>query len=235
MKRRLDQILSSYGYCSRKEAKAWCRDGRVACAGESVRDPAAKLEPRELLIDGEPIDHPDGILVVLHKPVGYVCSHDPAEGERIYDLLPIDWQARDPQPVSVGRLDRDTSGLILVTDQSMLVHRLTSPKHKVPKTYEVLVDKPLSAELIPAFAAGTLMLDGEKEACRPAELRITGERTAELVLMEGKYHQVRRMFAALGYHVQTLHRSRFAELSLEGLEEGEFRDLGAADLAALGL
>lgn len=235
MKRRIDQILSSYGYCSRREARAWCSAGRVQRAGVALTDCAAKAEPRELLIDGAAIDHPDGILILLNKPVGYVCSHDPAEGLRIYDLLPDEWQAREPQPVSIGRLDRDTSGLILVTDEAGLVHRLTSPKHKVPKMYEVQVDRLLSEELVPLFAAGTLKLEGEARACLPAELRLTGERRAELCITEGKYHQVRRMFAVCGYHVETLHRARVGELGLGELEAGEWRDLDGADRGLLGL
>lgn len=235
MKRRLDQILSSFGYCTRKQARVFCKEGRVRAAGCVVTDSSAKFEANELLIDDEPIDHPDGIVVVLNKPTGYVCSHDPAEGERIYDLFPIDWQVRDPQVVSVGRLDRDTSGLIIVTDQSHLVHRLTSPKHKVTKTYRVELARPLSEELVPLFAAGSLMLESEKEACHPAELRILEPQLAELVLTEGKYHQVRRMFAAVGNHVNALHRSHVGGLSLDGVAEGEYRDLTEADLALLGL
>ena len=208
---------------------------RSEVQGEIVRDVAYKAEPRDLLIDGEPIDHPDGILIMLHKPLGHVCSHDSAEGVRIYDLLPDEWLYRDPQPVSVGRLDRDTSGLILVTDETALVHRLTSPKHKVAKTYQVRVDKPLRDELIAAFAAGTLMLEGEKSACLPAELRIVDELHAELAITEGKYHQVRRMFAAFDYHVETLHRSQVGGLTLGDLEPGEWRDLDDEDRALLGL
>lgn len=235
MKRRLDQILSSFGYCSRKEARSWCRDGRVLVSGEPITDVAFKAEPRDVRIDGDDIDHPDGIFVVLHKPLGHVCSHDPAEGTRIYDLLPEEWLYRDPQPVSVGRLDRDTSGLILVTDETALVHRLTSPKHKVGKTYQVFVDQPLSEDLIPRFAAGSLMLEGETAPCLPAELRIIDAHHAELVIVEGKYHQVRRMFAACGYHVETLHRSQVGALSLGELEPGQWRDLDAADRRLLGL
>jgi 16S rRNA pseudouridine516 synthase len=125
----------------------------------------------------------------------------------------------------VGRLDKETSGLILLTDLSPLVHRLTSPKHKVPKIYRATVDRDLAPELVGRFAAGTMLLEGEKEVCAPAELKLVGPREAELTLTEGRYHQVRRMFAACGWTVLTLHRVRFGELDLGGVKQGEWREL----------
>lgn len=223
--RRLDQLLANLGYCSRREARAWLDAGRVTVGGEVAEDPAAKANPAEVRVDGEPLDHPDGLLLVLHKPTGLVCSHDEREGPRVYDLLPPRWDARNPQVTSIGRLDKDTSGLLLLTDQTPLVHRLTSPKHKVPKLYVATVDRDLSPELVPLFAAGTLTLEGEKAPCAPAGLRLRDARTAELTLTEGKYHQVRRMFAAAGATVLTLHRSRFGELDLGELAPGAWREL----------
>jgi len=206
--RRLDQLLANLGYCSRREARDFLKQHAVTVRGVAVRDPSGKAHAADVLIDGAPLDHPDGLLLVLNKPLGLVCSHDEREGPRVYDLLPERWRARNPQVTSIGRLDKDTSGLILLTDRTELVHFYTSPKHKVPKLYRATVDTDLAGELIALFAAGTLMLDGETTPCAPAELRLfpNDRRRAELVLTEGRYHQVRRMFAAVGVTVLTLHQ-----------------------------
>lgn len=223
--RRLDQWLANLGYCSRREARDWLDAGRVTVRGQPATDSAQKAAAGDVRVDGEPLDHPDGVLVLLHKPLGLVCSHDEREGPNVYSLLPARWRQRNPVVTSIGRLDKDTSGLLLLTDQSALVHRLTSPKHKVPKVYRATVDADLTSDLIPLFAAGTLQLDGEKEPCAPATLHLAGPREAELTLTEGRYHQVRRMFAACGRTVLTLHRRQFGPLDLGELPAGEWRAL----------
>lgn len=223
--RRLDQLLANLGYCSRREARAWIEDGRVTVNGAVADDFSAKADPAAVRVDGEPLDHPEGLLLLLHKPVGLVCSHDGREGPNVYGLLPARWRQRNPQVTSIGRLDKDTSGLLLLTDQSALVHRLTSPKHKVPKIYRATLAADLPADAAARFASGTFLLPGEKEPCAPAELRPLGPREAELTLTEGRYHQVRRMFAAVGSEVLTLHRSRFGHLDLGGLAAGQWREL----------
>ena len=223
--RRLDQLLANLGYCSRREAREWIRSGRVTIAGKVEKDFGAKANPADVRLDGEPLDHPDGLLLLVHKPLGLVCSHDEREGPNVYSLLPPRWRERNPQITSIGRLDKDTSGLILLTDQSELVHRLTSPKHKVPKVYRATLATDLPAGLAERFAAGTLVLTGEKEACAPATLRALGPREAELTLTEGKYHQVRRMFASQGCEVLTLHRPQFGHLDLGDLAVGQWREL----------
>lgn len=223
--RRLDQYLANLGYCSRREARDWVDAGRVAVRGEIADDPSEKAQAAEVKVDGEPLDHPDGMLLLLHKPLGLVCSHDGREGPTVYTLLPERWRRRNPQVTSVGRLDKETSGLLLLTDQTDLVHRLTSPKHKVPKRYAVTVDKPLRPDLVPLFAGGTLVLTGEKEPCLPAELTLLDATHAEVVLTEGRYHQVRRMFASQGFEVQVLHRSHFGDKDLAGLQPGQWREL----------
>jgi len=223
--RRLDQLLSNLGYCSRREARDWLDANRVSVRGNVVRDPGKKADEADVLVDGEPLDHPDELLLMLHKPVGLVCSHDEQEGANVYSLLPERWRRRNPQITSIGRLDKDTSGLLLLTDQSALVHRLTAPKHKVPKVYRATVARELSADLVPLFASGTLLLSEEKTPCLPAELRILNPTTAELVLTEGRYHQARRMFASQGYEVLALHRSHFGDLDLGDLPAGQWREL----------
>lgn len=201
--------------------------GRVAVGGVPATDPAQRVNPREVTIDGEPLDHPDGLLVLLHKPTGLVCSHDSREGPTVYELFPEQWRRRNPVFTTVGRLDKETSGALLLTDQSALVHRLTAPKHKVEKVYEAGLDRDAAPELVDQFRSGTLQLDGERRPCAPAELRLRAPREVELTLTEGRYHQVRRMFAALGYTVLQLHRSRFGPLELGDLAPGRWRELPA--------
>jgi|SRR5688572_27961904 len=223
--RRLDQLLANLGYCSRSEARDWVRAGRVTVGGKVAKDFGQKAAPAAVLVDGEPLDHPDGLLLLVHKPVGLVCSHDAREGPNVYSLLPPRWRDRNPVVTSIGRLDKDTSGLILLTDQSELVHRLTSPKHKVPKVYRATLTSDLPPGIGELFAAGTLVWNGEKEACAPASLRILGPREADLTLTEGKYHQVRRMFGSQGCEVLTLHRTQFGHLNLGDLAPGRWREL----------
>jgi len=223
--RRLDQLLSNLGYCSRREVRDWLKAGRVTVRGQPAKDAGQKVVESEVLADGEPLDHPDGILLLLHKPTGLVCSHDEREGPNVYSLLPERWRARNPQVTSIGRLDKDTSGLLLLTDQSQLVHRLTSPRHKVPKVYRATLDREPPAGLAERFASGTLQLDGEKAPCAPARLRMLSAMEAELTLTEGKYHQVRRMFASQGCTVLKLHRSHFGDLELGGLPPGRWHEL----------
>jgi 16S rRNA pseudouridine516 synthase len=223
--RRLDQLLANLGYCSRREARAWIAAGRVTVRGGPATSAEQKVSAADVRIDGEPPDHPDGLLLMLHKPTGLVCSHDEREGPNVYSFLPARWRRRHPAVTGIGRLDKDTSGLLLLTDQSHLVHRLTSPKHKVPKIYRALVNRDLPPGLAALFAGGTLLLPGETVPCAPAELRIAGPREAELTLTEGRYHQVRRMFASQGCEVVQLHRVRFGALELGPLAPGQWRAL----------
>lgn len=221
--RRLDQILANYGYCSRSEAKVWIRHDRVTVGGVPVTDANRKFSPDLVQVDGEPVDSPDGILALLHKPAGYVCSHDANEGPTVYDLLPARWPRRNPPVTTIGRLDKDTTGVLLLTDLGELVHHWTSPRHKVAKVYDVTVNADLSPALVPLFAAGTLRLDGEDKPCLPAKLEMLSSREARLELTEGRYHQVKRMFASQGCEVTRLHRSRFGEIELGGLPPGQWR------------
>jgi 16S rRNA pseudouridine516 synthase len=225
--RRLDQLLANLGYCSRRESRDFLRAHEVRDAGGTrLTQSALKVDPTGVRVDGEPIDHPDGLLLLLHKPLGLVCSHDRSEGPSVYDLLPPRWQQRNPGITSIGRLDKDTSGLLLLTDQTALVHRLTSPRHHVEKRYRATVDRDLPLGLGEVFAAGTLRLDGEDAPCLPARYEALGPREAFLTLTEGRYHQVRRMFAAAaGATVLTLRRDRFGVLELGSLPAGQWRIL----------
>lgn len=223
--RRLEQVLASLGYGSRSGARALIDAGAVTVDGEVADDPAVRVVAAQVRVDGEPLEHADGLFVLLHKPVGLVCSHDAREGPRIYDILPPRWLDRNPTPSSVGRLDKDSSGLILVTDDLPSIHRLTSPKHKVDKVYEVTLDKPCPPHLVGLFAAGTLLLEGEREPCAPARLVIGEGNAAAITLTEGRFRQVRRMFAAAGAEVKSLKRTRFGPWELGDLPEGKWIDV----------
>src|SRR5690606_18588745 len=181
-------------------------------------------------IDGEPLDPPSGLVLMLHKPVGHTCStRDP--GRIVYDLLPPRFRLRSPLLSTVGRLDRDTSGLLLMTDDGGLLHRIVSPKARLQKVYEATLADDLRGDEAEVFGSGTLVLEGEATPLAPAGFEALGPREARLVLTEGRYHQVRRMFGALGNRVEALHRSRVGGLTLEGLAPGEWKVLGPGEVA----
>ncbi len=226
---RVDQILSRFGYCSRSEARRWVRDGRVEINGTPARTTADKTDAENVRIDGESVDSPQGILALFHKPEGCVCSHDGSEGPTVYDLLPARWALRNPPVTTVGRLDKATTGLLVLTDLGSLVHRWTSPRKKVPKLYEATLDRPADPAWRDLFASGDLKLEGEDKPCLPAVLELTGERSVTVELTEGRYHQVRRMFAACGATVLALHRTRFGPFNIDGLESGAWRQLDPLD------
>ncbi len=222
-KTRLDKLLSSLGYCSRSEIKILLREKRILINDVIATKNDAKVFHEEVTFDNEPLDPPLGMVIVMHKPLGLICSHDEGEGKLVYSLLPSRWQRRDPKISTIGRLDKETSGLLLLTDDGQLLHRLTSPRHHVAKIYEATLERPLNANVGEIFASGTLMLNGEKTACLPAKLTIVDDIHVTLEITEGRYHQVRRMFAAVGNHVVSLHRCSFGNLTLGDLEVGEFR------------
>jgi len=233
---RLDRLLANMGYGSRRDIGLMTKAGWITLDGEIVRDEAARVRleadlPDRLLIRGKKLDPLPGMVIMVHKPLGVTCSRKEA-GTLIYDLLPDRWRARDPALSTVGRLDKETSGLILMTDDGDLLHKIISPKHHVPKRYVVTLDRPLNGTEVAAFAAGGLMLDGETKPLLPAELDVTGERSAMLTLHEGRYHQVRRMFAAIGNHVTALHRDQIGALGLPAdLEAGSLRVMTEDDVA----
>ncbi|WP_367188012.1 16S rRNA pseudouridine(516) synthase [Sulfuricurvum sp. RIFOXYD2_FULL_44_160] len=214
----------------RKEVAVLLRDGVITHIDNLSLKSDTKVSHEEILYEGEPLDPPTGIVILMNKPLGLVCSHDDGEGRLVYDLLPPRWRMRDPKISTIGRLDKETSGLLLLSDDGALLHRLTSPKHKVPKVYEATLDRPLQGDEAEIFASGTLMLNGEKNPCLPAKLTIIDESHVTLEITEGRYHQVRRMFAAVGNHVMALHRSSFGDLTLGDLKEGEYRLLDLEEM-----
>jgi 16S rRNA pseudouridine516 synthase len=222
---RVDKILSNLGYSSRKQADNFLRSHIVTCNNVRITHGSQKADPHLLLIDGQKTDHPDGLFVLLNKPAGYVCSHDPSEGNLVYDLLPKQWMKRNPVPSTIGRLDKDTTGVLLITDNTALNHQLSSPKRKIDKVYEVTVNKELTEEIRIIFNSGKLLLPGDQKPCLPADLQIKDTFNATVTIHEGRYHQIKRMFSSCGYKVTSLHRSRFGIYSLDNLKEKEYKIL----------
>ena len=225
---KLVKLIANLGYGSRKEVAAMFREGRITDAEGEVLYADDKVGHADIRIDDEPLDPSTGLLIVLHKPVGYTCStKDP--GRVIYDLLPERFRLRDPILSPVGRLDRETSGLLLMTDDGALLHRITSPKSHLAKVYEVDLAEDLDGSEAEIFASGTLMLESEKTPLAPAILERVAARRALVTLVEGRYHQIRRMFAAVGNHVETLHRRSLGGLVLGDLPAGQWRALDEAE------
>ena len=235
---RLDRLLANLGYGSRREMQMLARNGRIKLDGAPLRDieRRAALDAdlcERMTIDGEPLDPLPGFALMMNKPLGVTCSHKEA-GPLAFSLLPDRWRRRDPVISMVGRLDKETSGLLLMTDDGALLHQIISPRKHVAKIYHVTLARDLTGDETESFASGTLMLDGEDKPLAPAELDVLGPREARLTLHEGRYHQARRMFAAAGNHVVALHREAIGGLALPGdLDAGEFRLLGSADVDAI--
>ena len=229
---KLVKHLANLGYGSRKEVAWMFREGRVTDAAGEVLYADDPLDHGNVRVDGEPLDPPQGLMLMLHKPAGYTCSTKD-KGRIVYDLLPERFRLRDPVLSTVGRLDRETTGLLLMTDDGGLLHRIVSPKSKLAKVYEATLAQDLRGDEAALFASGTLVLESETTPLLPARLEVLGPRHARLTLHEGRYHQVRRMFAATGNHVEALHRPQVGGLALDGLPEGQWRALDAADLDRL--
>lgn len=226
---RLVRLIANLGYGSRREVSMMFREGRITDATGDVLYADDQREHADIRVDGEALDPPIGLSLMLHKPVGVTCSSKDV-GRLVHDLLPERFRLRNPALSTVGRLDRDTSGLLLLTDDGALLHRIISPKSAVAKIYEATLAEDLRGDEIALFASGTLMLDSEKTPLLPAELEILEPRRARLTLHEGRYHQVRRMFAAVGNHVAALHRCAVGALTLGELAEGEWRVLNENDI-----
>lgn len=221
--KRVDAHLSSLGYCTRSEAKKFLKIFEVCVKGTRVFDSALKAYHDDITINDEKLD-PETIIILINKPSGYICSHNDA-GSLIYSLLPERWNRRNPKISTVGRLDIDTTGAIILTDDGDLNHRLTSPKSDVSKIYEVTLAQELRGDEKEIFQSGTLMLNGETKPLLSAKLEIITPTFVKIEICEGRYHQVKRMFGAVGNKVIKLHRAKFGDLSVEDLKEGDYKIL----------
>ncbi len=233
---RLDKILSNLGYGTRKELKKSLKRGIVTVNGNIVKDSATQVNPEEdvIVINGEEIFYREFIYLMMNKPDGVVSATHDNRDETVIDLLEIDHQVYEPFPV--GRLDKDTVGLLLLTNDGELNHRLISPKWKVDKVYFAKIDKKVTEDDIKKFKAGITLDDGY--LCKEAKLEIqnSSDEGSEVLItiQEGKFHQVKRMFEAVDKKVVFLKRIEFGTLPLdETLEEGEYRELTDEEVAIL--
>lgn len=229
----LERLLHSQGFGSRKLCRALIRAARVSIAGEPCTDPFADFPPEglEFTVDDEPWRYREKVYLALHKPGGHECSHAPQFHPSVFALLPEPLVTRGVQ--CVGRLDHDTTGLLLLSDDGQFIHQWSSGKKRTPKVYEVTLKHAADEELIGALLAGVQLHD-EPEPIAASACVATGSHTLQLTIREGKYHQVKRMVAAAGNRVEALQRSRVGGLQLDAdLAPGEWRWLEADDLARL--
>ena len=229
---RLDKLLADSGTVSRSEAKLLLRAGRVTVDGAVVRSGAEKFDPEAATVhvDGEVLNCSARRYLMLYKPAGLLSATEDAKQPTVLDLLPA--QLRRQGLVPVGRLDKDTTGLLLLTNDGGFAHRVISPKQHVPKVYRATVEGRLEKADVLAFAEGLNLADGT--GCLPAELEILEPALGQVTVYEGKYHQVKRMFAARGKHVTALHRLSVGGLELDAaLSPGVFRELTEAELASI--
>lgn len=242
---RLDRLLANLGYGTRKQIQTLAKAGQIRFKGVPLKNSGHKVALASDLHDslsvaGEKLDPLPGLALMMNKPLGMTCSHKEA-GPLVYDLLPARWRLRKPAISTVGRLDKDTSGLLLFTDDGGLLHRIISPKNKIAKRYLATLTRPLFGNESEIFASGTLILQGDDKPLLPAILDVPGNSTQArleksgpsvfLTITEGRYHQVRRMFAAVGNDITALHRVSIGGLSLpDELADGTYRLLDVAQV-----
>ncbi len=226
---RLDRLLSRLGYGSRKEVARWVRAGRITVAGEPARRADVRVRPEQVRLDGEPLDHPEPLAIVMHKPAGLVCDRTDAL-PNVFELLPRRWLARRPAIAVAGRLDRDATGLLILTDDGAFNHRLTHPKRKLVKRYRVRYRGSLPEDAVEKMRGGITWPGERRLLC--GELTPLGAAEAEIALTSGRYHQVKRMFAALGCEVVALERVAIGGLWLSSLAltPGAWRAFSVSEL-----
>lgn len=226
------KYLANLGYGSRREVIHLFQVGAVTDTSGIVLSATSNFRHDDVRVDGEPLDPPPDSTLMFHKPVGYVCSTKEAS-QLIYELLPRRFRERSPIMAPVGRLDRDSSGLLLLTDNGQINHRVASPKTHLPKVYEAHLAQALRGDEAEQFASGAFVLESETEPLKPVRLEHLEEKRVRVTLTEGRYHQVRRMFAAVGNHVETLHRTAIGPLQLGTLAPGHWRLLDDTEIAML--
>ncbi len=226
---KLSQILFSQGFGARRECEGLIASGHVKINGQVHDDPFEELSPEGLVVTvrGETWPYHAKALIVMNKPQGVECSQKPKHHMSVYSLLPVPLRRRDLQ--SIGRLDEDTTGLLLFTDDGALIHRFTHPKKHLNKVYDVTCKHPVTPDQVERLLAGVKLID-DPATVAAAACEVTGELTLKLTLTEGKYHQVKRMLAAVGNRVEGLHRSAFGALTLPAdLTPGQWRWLSGPE------
>ena len=230
----LERLLQKHGFGTRKDCRLLIRHERVALNGQICADPFAEVVTEDLIFTVDGVDWPycEFASLLLNKPSGYECSRKPLHHPSVLTLLPVQLRERGVQPI--GRLDEDTTGLLLITDDGQLNHVVSSAKRKLPKVYLATTKHPLDQDQVDQLLAGVLLND-EPEPIAATACEIVGEYQLRLTLTSGKYHQVKRMVAAAGNRVEALHRESVGELQLPvDLKPGEWRWLSAVDLKLLG-
>jgi len=228
---RIDKIIASQGLYSRSDVKYMVNKKRITIDGKVVTSASQKadVDKNEIMLDGKPFVVKKQIYLMLNKPKGYVSATEDKKQQTVLELVPPALKGRDLFPA--GRLDKDTTGLMIITDDGVLAHNILSPKKHVQKIYRVELDIPVTEEMQKGFAEGVELNDG---VCKDAKLTILGEKTAEVTLREGRYHQIKRMFGCYGAKVVELHRIAMGELFLpDDLPVGECRELTEEDLIRL--
>ncbi|TFZ00255.1 pseudouridine synthase [Ramlibacter humi] len=233
----LQQILFSQGFGTRRICAGLIQQGLVEIAGNVRTDPLEEVDPEGLRFSVQGREWPfhAKAYLMLHKPAGYECSQKPSAWPSIYTLLPGPVRQRPGPPgvQAIGRLDQDTTGLLLLSDDGTFIHRMSSPRHHVPKVYEAVTKHPIDARQVERLLAG-VVLDDDPKPVRASACEAAGEQLLRLTLTEGKYHQVKRMVAAVGNRVEGLHRSRIGGLELPAdMAPGQWRWLDTAELALL--
>lgn len=233
----VEQLLFSQGFGTRKRCRLLVLDGDVRVDGVLAEDPSDTVPDTPglpFIVQGETWHYHPVAYLMLNKPAGYECSQKPKSHPPVYDLLPVPLRERSKGGVqAVGRLDQDTTGLLLLSEDGKFIHRMTSPKHEVGKVYDVTTDAPITPQQVERLLAGVVLDDDPAPVAASACVQ-SGEYSLSLTLTSGKYHQVKRMLAAVGNHVSGLHRSRIGQLALPSdLREGDWRWLTPEDLNRL--
>ena len=232
---KLEQILFSQGFGARRLCRLLIARGAVEVGGNICTDPAADWDVTSsngdaftFYVEGVPWQYHAKAYLMLHKPADYECSQKPKSHPSVYTLLPAPLRTRDVQ--AVGRLDQDTTGMLLFSDDGQFIHRMTSPKHEVPKIYEVVTSDTVTPTQVERLLAG-VVLDDSPDPVQALACAITATGKLQLTLTSGKYHQVKRMLAAVGNHVESLYRSQIGRLPMPAdLAEGEWRWLTSGEL-----
>ena len=228
---RIDKIIASQGKYSRSEVRKLAAKGKIYVDGILVKDPGTKADPENsrISIEGEAVSVKKNIYLVLNKPAGYVSATEDKNQAVVLELVPEEFSGRELFPM--GRLDKDTTGLMVITDDGVMAHNILSPKKHVKKVYEVELDIKATDEMVRRFSEGIELSDG---VCKAADMEITGENSARVTLSEGRYHQIKRMFGCCGAKVTKLHRVSIGDLKLPAdLMPGECRELTENELCLL--
>ncbi len=228
---RIDKIIASQGRFSRSEVRKLASKGKIYVDGTMIKDPGTKTDPEKSLItvDGEAVSIKKNVYLVLNKPMGYVSATEDRNQPVVLELVPEEYSGRELFPM--GRLDKDTTGLMIISDDGVMAHNILSPRKHIKKVYDVELDIEVTAEMARCFAEGVELSDG---VCKAAEMAITGQKTARVTLSEGRYHQIKRMFGCFGAKVVSLHRVAMGNLTLPAdLAPGECRELTESELCLL--